>query len=227
MTTARSRRARRSQDVAKRVFDLTASSAALILLSPIFLAVALLVRVRLGSPVLYGQQRPGLHGRPFTIYKFRSMLDTVDENGKLLPSVERTPPFGERLRALSLDELPELWNVVRGDMSLVGPRPLMMEYLPRYTSEQARRHTVKPGITGLAQISGRNAITWEEKFALDIEYVDNHDLRLDITILVRTVKTVLSREGVRYGERVDMPTFLGTEAPDEPAGPGLDRARGG
>lgn len=220
MTTARSRRARRSQDVAKRVFDLTASSAALVLLSPIFLAVALLVRVRLGSPVLYGQQRPGLHGRPFTIYKFRSMLDTVDENGKLLPSVERTPPFGERLRALSLDELPELWNVVRGDMSLVGPRPLMMEYLPRYTSEQARRHTVKPGITGLAQISGRNAITWEEKFALDIEYVDNHDLRLDITILVRTVKTVLSREGVRYGERVDMPTFLGTEAPDRASGPG-------
>lgn len=220
MTTARSRRARRSQDVAKRVFDLAASSAALVLLSPIFLAVALLVRVRLGSPVLYGQQRPGLHGRPFTIYKFRSMLDTVDENGKLLPSVERTPPFGERLRALSLDELPELWNVVRGDMSLVGPRPLMMEYLPRYTSEQARRHTVKPGITGLAQIGGRNAITWEEKFALDIEYVDNHDLRLDITILVRTVKTVLSREGVRYGERVDMPTFLGTEAPDRASGPG-------
>ena len=220
MTTARSRRARRSQDVAKRVFDLTASSAALVLLSPIFLAVALLVRVRLGSPVFYGQQRPGLHGRPFTIYKYRSMLDTVDENGKLLPSVERTPPFGERLRALSLDELPELWNVVRGDMSLVGPRPLMMEYLPRYTSEQARRHTVKPGITGLAQIGGRNAITWEEKFALDIEYVDNHDLRLDITILVRTVKTVLSREGVRYGERVDMPTFLGTEAPDRASGPG-------
>ena len=219
MTTARSHRATRSQDVAKRIFDLAVSSAALVLLSPVFLAVALLVRVRLGSPVFYGQQRPGLHGRPFTIYKFRSMLDTVDETGKLLPSVERTPPFGERLRALSLDELPELWNVVRGDMSLVGPRPLMMEYLPLYTSEQARRHTVKPGITGLAQISGRNAITWEEKFALDIEYVDNHDLHMDITILVRTVKTVLSREGVRHGERVDMPTFLGTEALDRASGP--------
>lgn len=222
MKTARSdhasRHASRSQDVAKRVVDLSVSISALILLSPVFLAVALLVRSRLGPPVFYGQQRPGLHGRPFIIYKFRSMLDTTDEHGQLLPSVERTPPFGERLRALSLDELPELWNVVKGDMSLVGPRPLMMEYLPRYTPEQARRHNVKPGITGLAQISGRNAITWEEKFALDIDYVDHHDLRTDVTILLRTVKTVLSREGVRYGERIDMPTFLGTEAPDVVSG---------
>jgi sugar transferase EpsL len=176
----------------------------------------MLVRIRLGSPIIYGQQRPGLHGKPFTIYKFRSMLDTTDEDGRLLPSVERTPAFGERLRAVSLDELPELWNVLRGDMSLVGPRPLMMEYLPRYTPEQSRRHDVKPGITGLAQVSGRNAITWEKKFALDVEYVDHHDLRMDVVILFRTVKTVLSREGVRHGELVDMPTFLGTEDPDRP-----------
>ena len=133
-----------------------------------------MVRVRLGRPVIYRQLRPGLHGRPFTIYKFRTMLDTTDTSGRPLPSVQRTPPFGQRLRQLSLDELPELLNVIKGDMSMVGPRPLMMSYLPRYNSEQARRHDVRPGITGLAQISGRNALSWEDRFALDVQYVDDH-----------------------------------------------------
>ena len=200
-------------DRAKRLFDLAAGTLLLVALSPVMLVVAVLVRTRLGSPVLYSQERPGLRGRPFTIHKFRTMADTTDATGRLLPSVERTPPFGQRLRALSLDELPELWNVLKGDMSLVGPRPLMMAYLPRYNPEQARRHDVRPGITGLAQISGRNAISWEEKFALDIEYVDRHSLRMDLAILARTVTAVLSRNGIRHGESVDMPEFLGTEAP--------------
>lgn len=214
MITARSSDALMARDTAKRVFDVTLSSAALVALSPVILGVALLVRVRLGKPVIYAQERPGLRGEGFTIYKFRSMLETKDEDGQLLPSVDRTPPFGERLRALSLDELPELWNVVRGDMSLVGPRPLMMSYLPRYTPEQARRHAVRPGITGLAQVGGRNAIDWEEKFALDVEYVDHHNLRMDIAILVRTIVTVVSRQGVRHSEEVHMPEFLGLEDPN-------------
>ena len=138
----------RVEDVAKRLFDIIAAGSLLLLLSPLILLIGLIVRARLGGPVIYSQQRPGLHGRPFTIYKFRSMLDTTDEHGDLLPSIERTPPFGHRLRSLSLDELPELWNVLKGDMSLVGPRPLMMDYLPRYTSEQARRHEVRPGSRG-------------------------------------------------------------------------------
>jgi lipopolysaccharide/colanic/teichoic acid biosynthesis glycosyltransferase len=202
----------RIEDVAKRLFDIFAAGSLIILLSPLILLIGLMVRARLGGPVIYRQQRPGLHGRAFTIYKFRSMLDTTDEHGHLLPSIERTPPFGHRLRSLSLDELPELWNVLTGDMSLVGPRPLMMEYLPRYTAEQARRHEVRPGITGLAQISGRNALSWEQKFVLDVEYVDQHDMRLDLSILLRTVGAVLSREGIRHGENLDMPEFLGTAA---------------
>jgi lipopolysaccharide/colanic/teichoic acid biosynthesis glycosyltransferase len=141
------------------------------------------------------------------------MTDATDDAGRLLPSVQRTTPFGYRLRALSLDELPELWNVLKGDMSLVGPRPLMMSYLPRYTVDQARRHDVRPGITGLAQVRGRNALSWEEKFALDLEYVERHDLRMDLAILLRTAAAVMSREGIRHGEGVDMPEFLGTEAP--------------
>ena len=218
MTAARSavrRRAHRSvvQDAAKRVFDLVVAGSAAIVLSPVIAAVAVLVRIRLGSPVIFRQARPGLRGRPFTIYKFRTMLDTRDAEGGLLPSVARTPAFGQRLRALSLDELPELWNVIRGDMSLVGPRPLMTAYLPRYNAEQARRHDVRPGITGLAQVSGRNAISWEEKFALDVEYVDTHDLPMDVAILVRTIGAVLSGTGVRHSDDVDMPEFLGSEAP--------------
>jgi lipopolysaccharide/colanic/teichoic acid biosynthesis glycosyltransferase len=211
MTT--SRKATAARDRAKRVFDVVAATSLLLGLSPLLLVVALLVRIRLGSPVIYRQVRPGLRGRPFTIYKFRTMVDTTDANGRLLPSVERTPPFGQRLRALSLDELPELWNVLKGDMSLVGPRPLMTAYLPRYNAEQARRHDVRPGITGLAQISGRNAISWEEKFALDVRYVDEHDLRMDLGILARTAGAVLSRTGIRFADNVDMPEFLGTEGP--------------
>jgi len=210
-TRARARGAAR--DRAKRAFDVVVGSCALIVLSPVMAAVAALVRARLGSPVIFRQVRPGLRGRPFTIYKFRTMVDTRDATGALLPSVARTPAFGQRLRALSLDELPELWNVVKGDMSLVGPRPLMTAYLPRYNAEQARRHDVRPGITGLAQVSGRNAISWEQKFALDVEYVDTHDLQLDLAILGRTIGAVLSGSGVRYSESVDMPEFLGTEAP--------------
>ena len=203
--------------MAKRIFDVAASLSALFLLAPLILIVAIVVRVKLGTPVIFKQQRPGLHGEPFTIYKFRSMLDTTDEDGELLASEERTTAFSERLRALSLDELPELVNVLKGDMSLVGPRPLMMEYLPRYSAEQARRHDVRPGITGLAQVNGRNAITWEEKFALDIEYVDGHDLRMDLDILIRTVSIVVRKEGVNHGENVHMTEFMGTESVDPEA----------
>ena len=208
------------QSRSKRAFDLVAAASLATLLSPVIAIVAVLVRLRLGSPVIYRQVRPGLGGRPFTIYKFRTMVETTDPSGRLLPSVERTPPFGQRLRAFSLDELPELWNVLKGDMSLVGPRPLMTDYLPRYSAEQARRHDVRPGITGLAQVSGRNAISWEEKFALDVRYVDTHDLRMDIGILARTVGVVLSRGGVRYAETVDMPEFLGSDATRPTVGAG-------
>jgi len=197
---------------AKRAFDLVVATSALIVLSPVMAVVAVLVRLRLGSPVIFRHVRPGLRGEPFTLYKFRTMLETTDANGVLLPSVARTPPFGQRLRALSLDELPELWNVVKGDMSLVGPRPLITAYLPRYSAEQARRHDVRPGITGLAQVSGSNAISWEEKFALDIQYVDTHDLPMDVAILTRTIGAVLSGTGVRHAENVDMPEFLGSDS---------------
>ena len=206
-------RAPRRGDGLKRLLDILGSAYLMTVLSPLLLVLALAVRIRLGRPVLYRHVRPGLHGRPFTLLKFRTMVDTTDVDGKLLPSVERTTPFGYRLRALSLDELPELWNVLRGDMSLVGPRPLMMSYLPRYDAEQARRHDVRPGITGLAQIRGRNALSWEEKFALDLEYVDHHDVRMDVSILFGTAAAVLSRDGIRYGDGIDMPEFLGTEAP--------------
>ena len=199
------------------MLDLVGAAYLLMLLSPLLLGIAVAVRLRLGRPVIYRQVRPGLHGRPFTIVKFRTMTDATDAVGRLLPSVERTTPFGYRLRALSLDELPELWNVLKGDMSLVGPRPLMMAYLPRYDADQSRRHDVRPGITGLAQIRGRNSLSWEEKFALDLEYVDHHDIRMDLEILVGTAAAVLSRDGIRHGDGVDMPEFLGTEAP--PVGP--------
>jgi lipopolysaccharide/colanic/teichoic acid biosynthesis glycosyltransferase len=208
----------RAGDAAKRLFDIAGAVTLLTILSPVLLAVAVAVRLRLGRPILYRQVRPGLHGQPFTICKFRTMVDTTDENGVLLPSIQRTPAFGYRLRALSLDELPELWNVLKGDMSLVGPRPLMMSYLPRYSAEQARRHDVRPGITGLAQIGGRNAISWEEKFALDLRYVRQHSLRMDLAILLATARAVVSREGIRYGEGVDMPEFLGSEGPGPGAG---------
>ncbi len=211
----RRRRPSAAGDAAKRLFDVAIAGPALVVLSPLILAIAIAVRLKLGSPVIYRQQRPGLHGRPFTICKFRTMHNTTDTSGELITESERTPPFGRRLRSLSLDELPELWNVLRGDMSLVGPRPLMMQYLPRYTPEQMRRHDVRPGVTGLAQVGGRNALTWEQKFDLDVQYVEDHDLRMDVGILYRTVKVVVSREGVRHSDEDDMPEFMGTEAPPD------------
>jgi len=205
-------------DLPKRLFDLAMSACLLLLLSPLLALIALLVRVRLGSPVIFSQQRPGLGGRLFTIYKFRTMLAaTTDSAGNPLTDQQRTPPLARRMRALSLDELPELWNVLMGDMSLVGPRPLLAEYLSRYTAQQARRHEVRPGITGLAQVGGRNAIDWDAKFALDIEYVDHHDMRMDFDILVQTVNTVVSREGVSHSSEIDMPFFMGTPGPSADA----------
>ncbi|MHC5061008.1 MAG: sugar transferase, partial [Planctomycetota bacterium] len=167
----------------KRIFDIISVLIGLILLSPLLLIVALVVRFKLGSPVIFKQQRPGLHGKPFFMYKFRTMMDGRDENGKLLPDSERLSVFGRFLRSTSMDELPELLCVLKGDMSLVGPRPLMMKYLPRYTPEQARRHEVLPGITGWAQVNGRNASSWERKFELDVWYVDHWNLWLDLKIL--------------------------------------------
>lgn len=172
----------------KRLFDFCASLFGLVLLSPIIALVAWKIRKNLGSPVLFRQTRPGLHGKPFEMVKFRTMKDAVDAQGNPLPDSERMTPFGDKLRNSSLDELPELWNVLKGEMSLVGPRPLLMQYLPLYSKEQARRHEVRPGVTGWAQINGRNAISWEDKFKLDVWYVDNHNLLLDIKILFLTVK---------------------------------------
>lgn len=180
----------------KRCFDLVASLSAVIILSPVLVVVAVLVRIRLGSPVLFRQERPGLHGRPFVMYKFRTMTNSSDAHGNLLSDGERLTPLGKFLRASSLDELPELFNVIAGDMSLVGPRPLLMEYLPLYSAEQARRHEVRPGITGWAQINGRNAISWDDKFKLDVWYVDNRSLWLDIGIILRTVIKVVRRKDI-------------------------------
>ena len=194
----------------KRAFDILISLAALLLLWPVLLVLAVLVRVKLGPPALFRQQRPGLHGRPFTMLKFRTMTDARDTQGNLLPDGERLSSFGRSLRSTSLDELPELINVLAGDMSLVGPRPLLMRYLDRYTPEQMRRHEVRPGITGWAQVNGRNAITWDQKFALDIWYVDHHSLRLDMRILWLTVRNVLRREGISQAGEATMEEFLGT-----------------
>jgi lipopolysaccharide/colanic/teichoic acid biosynthesis glycosyltransferase len=193
----------------KRVFDVTLTVLALIPLTPLILFLAIAVWIKLGFPVLFTQVRPGLHGKAFRIVKFRSMVDARDASGSLLPDADRLTPFGEFLRSTSLDELPELWNVLRGDMSLVGPRPLLMDYLPLYTPEQARRHDVPPGITGWAQVNGRNAITWEEKFALDIWYVDHWSLWLDVKILWRTVANVLNRRGISAQGEATMHRFTG------------------
>ena len=195
--------------VAKRVFELVSSFVILAILSPLLILLAMLIRLRLGSPVLFTQARPGLHGKPFTIYKFRTMSDARDEDGNLLPDAERLTRLGRFLRSTSLDELPELLNVLKGDMSLVGPRPLLMEYLDRYTPEQARRHEVRPGITGWAQINGRNAITWEEKFRLDVWYVDNCSLWLDLKIIALTIWKVLRREGISQQGEATMSEFTG------------------
>lgn len=196
----------------KRLFDITASAAGLIILSPVLLVLAYLIRKNLGSPVFFTQTRPGKDGKPFEMVKFRSMRDAVDAEGNPLPDSERLTPFGKKLRATSLDELPELWNVLKGDMSLVGPRPLLMKYLPLYNSFQYRRHEAKPGITGWAQVNGRNAISWDEKFSHDVWYVDNQSFWLDIKILLLTVKKVFAREGINAGEDVTMPSFTGNQS---------------
>jgi lipopolysaccharide/colanic/teichoic acid biosynthesis glycosyltransferase len=193
----------------KRAFDLVVAGAALVGLSPLLLAIGVIVRITLGHPVLFRQVRPGLHGRPFTLLKFRTMR-TLESGAADTRDAERLTGLGMFLRRTSLDELPELWNVLQGDMSLVGPRPLLMEYLPLYTPEQARRHEVLPGITGWAQVNGRNAISWEEKFRLDVWYVDHRSLRLDLTILARTVARVLSGEGISEPGQATVTFFRGT-----------------
>ncbi|MFA0623174.1 sugar transferase [Vibrio breoganii] len=193
----------------KRLFDLVASIFALILLAPVIAMVAWKIRKNLGSPVLFRQTRPGLNGQPFEMVKFRTMKDAADDNGNPLPDSERMTSFGDKLRNSSLDELPELWNVLKGEMSLVGPRPLLMQYLPLYNEEQAKRHNVKPGVTGWAQINGRNAISWEEKFKLDVWYVENRTFWLDIKILFLTVKKVFVKEGISADDHVTIEPFKG------------------
>jgi lipopolysaccharide/colanic/teichoic acid biosynthesis glycosyltransferase len=195
----------------KRLFDIFVAAVAVILLSPVIAAVALLVRIKLGKPVLFRQVRPGLHGQPFRLLKFRTMVDTVDSNGSPLPDAERLTAFGQFLRRWSLDELPELYNVLRGEMSLVGPRPLLMEYLLLYTAEQARRHDVRPGLTGWAQVNGRNAISWDEKFAFDLWYVDHASLSLDLKILWLTIRNVFTRHGISAEGEATMPRFTGSK----------------
>lgn len=195
----------------KRILDVAIASTALVLLSPVYALVAYKVKKNLGSPVLFRQTRPGLHGRPFEMIKFRSMKDALDTAGNPLPDSERLTPFGKMLRATSLDEMPELWNVIKGDMSIVGPRPLLMEYLPLYNSEQAKRHDVRPGITGYAQVNGRNAISWEKKFELDTWYVNNQSLWLDFKIILKTVKKVLAKDDISAEGDVTMHKFTGSK----------------
>jgi lipopolysaccharide/colanic/teichoic acid biosynthesis glycosyltransferase len=202
-------RAGRGHAGVKRLFDLIAAGTLLLVLLPVILITALLVGLQMGRPLLFRQVRPGLGERPFEMLKFRTMRDAYDSGGNLLADAERLTRLGRFLRSSSIDELPELWNVLAGDMSLVGPRPLLMEYLPRYTAEQARRHEVRPGITGWAQVNGRNALGWEQKFALDIWYVDNRSLWLDIKILWMTVAKVLRREGIAADGEATMPKFEG------------------
>lgn len=201
----------------KRSVDIAVSATLLMVLSPLLILLALLVRVKLGSPVLFRQRRPGWMGIPFVLLKFRTMTDARDADGNLLPDDQRLTSFGRLLRSTSLDELPELWNVLAGEMSLVGPRPLLMRYLSRYSSEQFRRHAVRPGITGWAQINGRNAVTWPERFALDLYYVDHWSLSLDLLILWRTIWAVLRREGISQQNHAGMPAFMGNEPTEKDA----------
>lgn len=193
----------------KRLFDLIGAIILLFLLAPFAIIVAILIRLTMGSPVIFRQIRPGLHGKPFVLYKFRTMLDLRDAEGNLLPDEQRLTWVGRQIRRLSLDEIPELCNVLKGDMSLVGPRPLLMEYLPLYTADQARRHEVKPGITGWALVNGRNVLEWDEKFRLDVWYVDNQNLLLDLKILALTVWMVIKREGISFPGHETMPRFTG------------------
>ena len=195
----------------KRLFDIVASASGLIFLSPVFLILIYLIRKNLGEPVFFTQERPGKDGKPFKMIKFRSMRDAVDKDGNPLPDSERLTPFGKKLRATSLDELPELWNVLKGDMSLVGPRPLLMSYLPLYNEFQNRRHEMRPGVTGWAQINGRNALSWDEKFAHDIWYIDHYSFWLDMKILFLTVKKVFIKEGISAEGEATMPYFTGND----------------
>ena len=194
----------------KRILDVAIASTALVILSPVYALVAYKVKKNLGSPVLFRQVRPGLHGKPFEMIKFRTMKDAVDAHGNPLPDSERLTPFGQMLRSTSLDELPELWNVIKGDMSIVGPRPLLMEYLPLYNAEQAKRHNARPGMTGHAQVNGRNAISWEEKFRLDTWYVEHQSLWLDFKIILKTVKKVLAKDDINAEGEATMSKFTGT-----------------
>ncbi|KGK15796.1 sugar transferase [Vibrio navarrensis] len=194
----------------KRASDFILALLACAFFLPIIVIVAILIRIKLGSPILFHQERPGLHGKVFKMYKFRTMTDAKDLHGHLLPNEQRMTKFGNALRATSLDELPGLFNVIKGDMSLVGPRPLLVEYLPLYTEEQARRHEVRPGITGWAQVNGRNAISWEEKFKFDVWYVDNQSFWLDIKVLLLTIKKVIVKDGINNSDNVTMPRFKGS-----------------
>ena len=193
----------------KRAFDIAASTSALVVLSPVLAITAHKVKKELGSPVLFRQTRPGLHGKPFEMIKFRTMKDATDKEGNVLPDSERLTEFGKKLRASSLDELPELWNVLKGDMSLVGPRPLLMEYLPLYNAEQAKRHNVRPGVTGYAQVNGRNSLSWEDKFKLDTWYVEHQSFLLDIKILFKTIGKVVRKEDINAENHVTVENFRG------------------
>ena len=199
----------------KRLFDIVASASGLIILSPVFLILVYLIRKNLGSPVFFTQERPGKDGKPFKMIKFRSMRDAVDKDGNPLPDRERLTDFGKKLRATSLDELPELWNVLKGEMSLVGPRPLLMHYLSLYNDFQNRRHEMKPGVTGWAQVNGRNAISWDEKFAHDVWYIDNFSFWLDIKILFLTVKKIFVKEGISAEGEATMPYFTGNKTDEK------------
>lgn len=200
----------------KRLFDILVSGIGIIAAAPILLLCALAIRIQIGSPVLFRQKRPGLHGVPFEIIKFRTMSNAKDADGNLLPDAQRLTKFGQLMRSLSLDELPELWNVLNGSMSLVGPRPLLMQYLPLYSETQRRRHEARPGITGWAQVNGRNALSWDEKFALDVWYVDNQSLWLDIRILFLTVLKVFKRDGISADGEATMPVFTGNDGAPRP-----------
>ncbi|HCH7985570.1 TPA: sugar transferase [Citrobacter freundii] len=195
----------------KRLLDIIISFCALILLSPLLLYLAYKIKVKIGSPVLFKQQRPGLNGKPFNMIKFRTMRDAYDKDGNPLPDDERMTVFGTKLRNMSLDELPELWNVLRGDMSLVGPRPLLMQYLSLYNTKQMRRHEVRPGITGWAQVNGRNSISWQEKFDLDVWYIDNHSLVLDLKVLLLTIQKAYKRDGISAEGHVTVEPFRGND----------------
>lgn len=199
------------QKVVKRLLDIVLSSAAIVVTSPALAVLAVLVAKKLGRPVIFRQERPGYKGKVFKLYKFRTMTDERDENGELLPDEKRLTAFGKKLRSTSLDELPEFFNILKGDMSFVGPRPLLVQYLPLYNKEQARRHDVLPGLTGWAQVNGRNAISWEEKFKLDVEYVDRISFLMDLKIIFMTVGSVLKREGISQAGEATMEFFTGTK----------------